>query len=119
VGGLDLPASPDRLGTPNSGPAFRDKIRDWEALITFAAFTFYRGGSIIPTIGFALDPVNSYSMEGFWAVDFVAKDWLVFNLSQRYFLTPVGGSHRIFETWGLGGLNQGRSETVFRVTFQY
>jgi hypothetical protein len=123
VGGLDLPASPDRLGTVSAiqsgGPAFRDKIRDWEALITFAAFTFYRGGSIIPTIGLALDPVNSYSMEPFFAVDFVAKDWLVFNLSQRYFLTPMGGSRDIFETWGLAGLNRGRSETVLRVTFQY
>jgi hypothetical protein len=119
VGGLDLPANPVRLGTANSGPAFRDKIRDWEALVTFAAFTFYRGGSIIPTVGFALDPVNSYSMEPFWAVDFVAKDWLVFNLSQRYFVTPKGGSAPIFETWGLAGLNHGRSETVLRVTVQY
>jgi hypothetical protein len=123
VGGLDLPSNPIRLGTANANQAgsvaFRDKIRDWEALITFAAFTFYRGGSIIPTLGLALDPVNSYSMEPFWAVDFVAKDWLVFNLSQRYFLTPRGGSRDIVETWGLGGLNRGRSETVLRVTFQY
>jgi hypothetical protein len=58
-------------------------------------------------------------MEPFWAVDFVAKDWLVFNLSQRYFVTPRGGSKDIFETWGLAGINRGRSETVLRVTFQY
>jgi hypothetical protein len=43
----------------------------------------------------------------------------VFNLSQRYFVTPKGGSAPIFETRGLAGLNHGRSETVLRVTVQY
>lgn len=123
VGGLDLPGSFIRQGTVGStqagSPAFRDKIRDWEALATFAAFTFYRGGSIIPTIGIAVDPVNQFSMEPFWAVDYVVKNWLVFNLSQRYFVTPRGSNEPIFETWGLAGLNAGRSETVLRVTFQY
>src|SRR5215468_10583408 len=41
VGGLDLPSTA-RLGTTPDSPAFRDKIRDWETLFTFAAFTFYR-----------------------------------------------------------------------------
>lgn len=114
VGGLDLPST-----IRNASVAFRDKIREWEALATFAAFTFYRGGSIIPTVGIAVDPVNQFSMEPFWAVDYVMKDWLVFNLSQRYFVTPRGHSDPVFETWGLAGLNNGRSETVLRVTFQY
>lgn len=114
VGGLDLP-SIER----NAATAFRDKIREWEALATFAAFAFYRGGSIIPTVGIAVDPVNQFSMEPFFAIDYVVKDWMVLNLSQRYFVTPRGRSEPIFETWGLAGLNAGRSETVLRVTFQY
>lgn len=114
VGGLDLPST-----IRNSSVSFRDKIREWEALATFAAFTFYRGGSIIPTVGIAVDPVNQFGMEPFWAVDYVAKDWLVFNLSQRYYVQPRGFSEPIFETWGVAGLNRGRSETVLRVTFQY
>jgi len=114
VGGLDLPST-----LRNSSVAFRDKIREWEALATFAAFTFYRGGSIIPTVGIAVDPVNQFSMEPFFAVDYVVKDWFVLNLSQRYFVTPRGYSEPIFETWGVAGLNRGRSETVLRATFQF
>jgi len=122
VGGLDLPSTA-RLGTPSAAqggsPSYRDKIRDWEALITFAAFTFYKGGSVVPTIGIALDPVNQFNMEPFWAVDYVLRDDFVVNLSQRYFITPRGHSTPIFETWGLGGLNAGRSETALRLTYQY
>jgi hypothetical protein len=122
VGGLDLPSN-KRLGTASAAqggsPAYRDKIRDWEALITFAAFTFYRGGSVVPTIGIALDPVNQFSMEPFWAVDYVMRDDFVVNLSQRYFITPRGHTTPIFETWGIGGLNAGRSETALRLTYQY
>lgn len=118
VGGLDLPSTA-RLGTAGSGASYRDKIRDWEALITFAAFTFYKGGSVVPTIGIALDPVNQFSMEPFWAVDYVVRDDFVVNLAQRYFVTPRGHHTPIFETWGLAGLNAGRSETSLRLTYQY
>lgn len=114
VGGLDLPST-----LRNASVAFRDKIREWEALATFAAFTFYRGGSVIPTVGLAVDPVNQFSMEPFWAVDYVVKDWLVLNLSQRYFVTPRHTNEPIFETWGISGINKNRSETVLRITFQY
>jgi hypothetical protein len=119
IGGLDLPSTA-RLGTASSGtPTYRDKIRDWEALVTFAAFTFYKGGSVVPTIGIAVDPVNQFSMEPFWAVDYVVRDDFVVNLSQRYFVTPRGHHTPIFETWGLAGLNAGRSETALRLTYQY
>jgi hypothetical protein len=117
VGGLDLP-SRVRTGTA-AAPAFRDKIRDWEALATLAAFTFYRGGSIVPVLGIAIDPVNQFGMEPFWTVDYVLRDDLVVNLGQRYFVTPNGHSDPIFETWGLAGLNTGRSETHIRLTFQF
>ena len=123
IGGLDLPSNPSRLGTPQAvqqgAPAYRDKLRHWEALMTFAAFTFYKGGSVVPTIGIALDPVNQFSMEPFWALDYVLRDDLVVNLAQRYFITPRGHSDPIFETWGLAGLNAGRSETSLRLTYQY
>jgi hypothetical protein len=63
--------------------------------------------------------VNQFNMEPFWAVDYVLRDDFVVNLSQRYFITPRGHSTPIFETWGLGGLNAGRSETALRLTYQY
>src|SRR5262249_20486690 len=114
TGGLDLPSSV-------RGPqvSFRDKIRDWEALFTLAAFSFYRGGSIVPTLGMAVDPVNQWNMEAFWAVDYVVRDDFVVNLAQRYFITPRGTSTPIFETWGLAGLNAGRSELSLRLTYQF
>ena len=60
--------------------SFRDKIRDWESIFTLAAFSFYRGGSIVPMLGLAVDPVNQWNMETFWAVDYVVRDDFVVNL---------------------------------------
>jgi hypothetical protein len=113
VGGLDLPS------VPRIENSFRDKIRDWEALFTLAAFTFYRGGSIVPVLGMAVDPVNQWNMDAFWTVDYVVRDDFVVNLAQRWFITPRGYSTPIFETWGLGGLNRGRTETSLRLTYQF
>ncbi len=114
VGGLDLPSS---QRAPQV--SFRDKIRDWESIFTLAAFSFYRGGSIVPTLGMAVDPVNQWNMDAFWAVDYVIRDDFVVNLAQRYFITPRGTSTPVFETWGLGGLNNGRTETSLRLTWQF
>ncbi len=114
IGGLDLPSSNRPAST-----AFRDKIRDWESIFTLAAFSFYRGGSIVPVFGAAVDPMNSWNMEAFWDVDYVVRNDFVVNLGQRYFIQPHGHSTPIFETWGLGGLNAGRSETSIRVTYQF
>jgi hypothetical protein len=63
--------------------------------------------------------VNQFNMEAFWNVDYVVRDDFVIDLGQHYFITPRGTSTPIFETWGLGGFNRGRSETILRVTFQF
>src|SRR5438105_3526321 len=117
VGALDLPSSVRNGSVGN--PSYRDKIRDWETLFTLAAFTFYRGGSILPVLGVAVDATNQFSMEPFWALDYVVRDDFVVNLAQRYFVTPRGRSTPIFDTWGLGGLNNSRSETELRLTYQF
>jgi hypothetical protein len=118
IGGLDLPSTV-RTGTGTTNEAYRDKIRDWESIFTLAAFTFYRGGSIIPLVGMAVDWVNQWNMLPFWMVDYVVRDDFVINLSQRYIVTPKGHSTPIFSTWGLGSLNSGRSETDIRITYQF
>src|SRR5207244_9444097 len=105
-----------RSGTSLS---YRDKIRDWETLFTLAAFTFYRGGSVVPVLGMAVDPTNHFSMEPFWTVDYVVRDDFVVNIAQRYFVTPMGHSTPIFESWGLAGINGDRSETELRLTYQF
>ena len=73
----------------------------------------------MPTLGTAVDPVNQFNMEAFWAVDYVLRDDLVVNLAQRYFISPCGHSTPIFESWGLGGLLARRSETSVRLTYQF
>jgi hypothetical protein len=118
IGGLDLPSTVRSGNTPET-EAYRDKIRDWESIFTLAAFTFYRGGSIIPLVGMAVDWVNQWNMLPFWMVDYVIRDDFVINLSQRYIVTPRGHSTPIFSTWGLGSLNSGRSETNIRLTYQF
>jgi hypothetical protein len=118
IGGLDLPSTV-RTGLSDDKEAYRDKIRDWESIFTLAAFTFYRGGSIIPLVGIAVDWVNQWNMLPFWMVDYVVRDDFVINLSQRYIVTPKGHSTPIFSTWGLGSLNSGRSETDSRLTYQF
>ena len=71
----------------------------------------------MPFLAYILDPVNSYNMEVFWAVDyFVTNDFIV-NLSQRYFVNTT--SAPVYESWGVGGINRGRSETGIRVTYQF
>jgi hypothetical protein len=114
VGGLDLPS---RERPPNV--AFRDKIRDWEALGSFAMTGFFRGGSVVPTLGLVVDPVNQFSMEAFTSFDVFVRNDVIVNLAQRYFITPRGHSTPIFETWGLAGMNAGRSETSVRMTVQF
>ena len=63
--------------------------------------------------------MNQFSMEAFWSVDWFVSNDVVLNLAQRYFITPRGHATPIFESWGLGGLNSGRSETSVRTTFQF
>ena len=98
---LDLPS---RERPPNV--AFRDKIRDWEALFTLAASGFYRGGSVVPVLALVVDPVNQWSLEALWSVDVFLRDDVVVNLAQRWFVTPRGHSTPIFETWGLAGVDR-------------
>jgi len=117
VGNLDLPSTV-RNGSPDN-PAFRDKVRDWEALATIGAFTFYRGGSVIPFIGLAIDPVNHYGMEAFWSLDYYVTPNVAVNLAQRYFITPYGTSQPVFDPWGFQSLSSHRSETSVRLSYNF
>lgn len=97
--------------------AFFDRVRTWEALVTLAATTFYQGGSIMPLLVYVIDPVNSYNMEVIWSVDYFITNNLIANIGQKYFINTV--DHPVFETWGVGGANRGRSETQVRVTYTF
>src|SRR6185295_5098071 len=92
--------------------SYRDDIRRWEILTTFAILGFYRGGSVIPAFIYLLDPVNSYSQEAVWGIDYFYTPNFSINLAQRFIINPKKEVN--FEPWGLGGLNRGRSETAIR-----
>lgn len=103
-------------GIPGVG-AYIDKVRDWEALATLAATTFYSGGKIVPFVVYVIDPVNSYNMEAIAMLDYYLTNDIILNLTQRYFINTV--SHPVFESWGVAGINRGRSEWDIRVTYQF
>lgn len=94
-----------------------DRVRDWEALITLAATSFYWGGSLVPQITYVLDPVNSWNMEVFWSLDYYVTPAFIVNVAQRYFINTTDAP--VYETWGVAGLNRGRSETQLRFTYQF
>jgi hypothetical protein len=113
TGPLDLLSPKDSLAD-----AFRDKVRDWELLATIAAVAFYRGGSVIPIVAYALDPVNKYVGEAIWAVDWFVTPSIALNVAQRLFINP-SGSKVNFDPWGFSSQSRTRSETSFRVTYQF
>src|SRR5207244_9237236 len=116
IGGLDLPTTTRPVGqTPPV--AYRDNIHRWEALTTFAILGFYKGGSLVPSMVYLLDPVNSYSQEVVWGVDYFVTPNVAVNLAQRFLINPTKELN--FEPWGLGGLNSGRSETELKITYQF
>jgi hypothetical protein len=116
IGGLDLPSVTrgSNLEPPRS---YRDDIRRWEMLMTLAVLGFYKGGSVVPSMIYLLDPVNSYSQEFVWGVDWFVTPNLAVNLAQRFLINPKKELN--FEPWALGGLNGGRSETALKLTYQF
>jgi len=104
---------------PNGNGNFRDDVRSWESLITMAIFTFYKGGSVVPLLGFIYDPVNSHSFYPFWNLDWVITPNVIMNLSQRYFIPGQSDVQKgVFDPWLLG-TQRGRSETALRLTYQF
>src|SRR5712692_4953221 len=95
-----------------------DKVRNWEMVGTVAASTVYRKGTLLPLAFLAMDPMNHYSAQFGWLVDYYLTPHLILRLAQSYFFVPGFGGE-VDETWGLGGLFRRRSETVVRATYQF
>jgi hypothetical protein len=104
------------LAVPSTCKA-TDTVRDWEALVTLAATSFYWGGSLVPQITYILDPVNKFNMEVFWSLDYYVTPSFIVNVAQRYFINTTDAP--VYETWGVAGVNRGRSETQLRFTYQF
>jgi hypothetical protein len=110
---------PALVGNTDPAVPSSDKVRHWESVSTLLLTTMYAGGSIVPTLVYALDPVNSYNMYVGWSVDYFITNELIVRLGQNFFLASAPGSKPVFESWSIGGFNRGRSESLLRVTYQF
>ncbi len=95
-----------------------DKVRNWEMVGTVAASTVYLKGTLLPIAFLVIDPINHYSAQFGWTVDYYLTPRLILRLAQSYFFVPGFGG-QVDEAWGLGGLYRRRDETVLRVTYQF
>ena len=94
-----------------------DNIRRWEHLITFAATSFYRGGTVVPFVADAWDPVNDNN-EVLWNVDYFYTNNFIITLQQKFF-TTYGSKAVSNDPWDAGGRFDGRDETGVKVTYQF
>jgi hypothetical protein len=95
-----------------------DKVRNWEMVGTVAASTVYLKGTLLPIAFLVIDPINHYSAQFGWIVDYYLTPRLILRLAQSYFFVPGFGG-QVDESWGLGGLYRRRDETVLRLTYQF
>jgi len=104
---------------PRGNGSFRDDVHSWESLVTLAAFTTYRRGTVTPVAAFILDPVNSWSMHLCWSVELVVSPTVSVDLTQRYFVSMQRDVQKgPFDPW-LFGTMRGRSETGLRLTYRF
>jgi hypothetical protein len=103
--------------TQNASLRSADDIRRWEHLITFAGTSFYRGGTLVPFVAAAWDPVNS-NAEFVWYLDFFYTNNFIISMQQKYF-TTYGSKAPSDDPWGAGGRNHRRDETGLKLTYQF
>lgn len=94
-----------------------DQVRRWEHLVTLAATTFYKGGTIVPFIASAWDPVND-SEEFLWNVDYFYTNDFIISLQQKFF-TTYGSRAPSNDPWFAGGRFTRRDETGIKLTYQF
>jgi len=94
-----------------------DQMRQWEHLITFAAQSFYRAGTLVPFIAAAWDPVND-NCELTWYLDYFHTNNFIISPFQKFFWT-YGSKAPSNDPWYAGGRFTRRDETGIKVTYQF
>ncbi len=102
-----------RLADPGNG----DQIRQWEHLITLAATTFYKGGTVVPFVADAWDPINDNN-EIAWNLDYYYTNDFIISLQQKFFFT-YGSGATSNDPWYAGGRFDRRDETGVKLTYQF
>ena len=94
-----------------------DNVRQWEHLVTLAATSFYRGGTLVPFVADAWDFVNDNN-EVLWNIDYYFTNDLILTLQQKFFMT-YGSKAPSNDPWFAGGRFSRRDETGIKVTYQF
>ena len=107
----------DTKTSTSPGVGNGDNVRRWEHLITVAATSFYRGGTVVPFIADAWDPVNDNN-ETLWNVDYYYTNDFIITVAQKFFYT-YGSGFPSNDPWFAGGRFDRRDETWFKLTYQF
>jgi hypothetical protein len=104
-------------GVPNNLNGNSDKVLQWETLFTFAATSFYLGGTVVPFVAVAIDPMNRNLLAQL-KVDYFLTNNLILQPQMKFF-NDLGSGKPSLDPWGAGGLNARRDEVGIKVTYQF
>ena len=94
-----------------------DNFYEWEMLTTLAATSFYAGGTIVPFIAMAIDPVNRNLLAQLKLDYFLTNDFII--QGRANFYSDLGSGRNSIDPWGAGGLNARRDEVGVKLTYQF
>ncbi|MFN8640647.1 MAG: DUF1302 family protein [Candidatus Binatia bacterium] len=94
-----------------------DNFREWEMLTTLAATSFYAGGTIVPFIAIAIDPINRNLLTQLKLDYFLTNDFIIGGRANFY--SDLGSGVTSLDPWGAGGLNARRDEVGVKLTYQF
>lgn len=94
-----------------------DTFYQWELLTTLAATSFYAGGTIVPFIAVAIDPVNRNFLSQLKLDYFLTNNLII--QGRANFYSNLGSQRNSLDPWGAGGLNSRRDEVGMKLTWQF
>jgi hypothetical protein len=98
-------------------PGTADTYYKWELLTTLAATSFYAGGTIVPFVAIAIDPVNRNFLSQLKLDYFLTNDFII--QGRANFYSTLGSGKTSIDPWGAGGLNARRDEVGVKLTYQF
>ncbi|HEX7409204.1 MAG TPA: hypothetical protein VF515_16360, partial [Candidatus Binatia bacterium] len=98
-------------------PDLGDVVHRWEHLVTLAATSFYRSGTIVPFIADAWDPVNDNN-EVAYNIDYYYSNNFIIQFQQKFYMT-YGSKAPSNDPWFVGGRLNSRDETGIKLTYQF
>jgi hypothetical protein len=98
-------------------PGTADNFYQWELLTTLAATSFYAGGTIVPFIAFAIDPINRNFLTQLKLDYFLTNDFII--QGRANFYSNLGSGRTSIDPWGAGGLDARRDEVGLKLTYQF